>query len=123
MDAVPPPAPDHGQTALYFLTTEHNSRTWNRWIHIGYTCAMGKDVGMRIRVERDLRDRFTGICQAEGETAAAVLRRFMRQYAAGRATPAQGDLFDQPVGNQRVRRGPERSKGRRDQDRDDYGVG
>jgi hypothetical protein len=89
--------------------------TWiaQRWLHIcvanRYTSVMGKDVGMRIRVERDLRDRFTEACQAEGETAAAVLRRFMRQYAAGRAAPAQGDLFEQLDSGPRDRRGPVRS--------------
>lgn len=40
----------------------------------------GKDAGFRIRVERDLRDRFIEICRAKDRPAAQVVRDFMRQY-------------------------------------------
>lgn len=41
-----------------------------------------KDAGLRIRVQRDLRDRFLRACQAEDKPAAQVLREFMREYIA-----------------------------------------
>lgn len=40
-----------------------------------------KDAGMRIRVERELRDAFVAACQSQGLVAAEVLRRFMRGFA------------------------------------------
>ena len=39
-----------------------------------------KDAGLRIRVQRDLRNRFQRICQAQDKPAAQVLREFMRTY-------------------------------------------
>ena len=41
-----------------------------------------KDAGMRIRVERELRDAFVQACQSQGLVAAEVLRNFMRGFAA-----------------------------------------
>lgn len=41
-----------------------------------------KDAGMRIRVERELRDAFVQACQSQGLVAAEVLRNFMRSFAA-----------------------------------------
>ena len=41
---------------------------------------MGKDAGFRIRVERDLRDKFIEVCRAQDRPAAQVIRDFMRQY-------------------------------------------
>ena len=41
-----------------------------------------KDAGMRIRVERELRDAFVAACQSQGLVAAEVLRDFMRGFAA-----------------------------------------
>ena len=41
-----------------------------------------KDAGMRIRIERELRDAFVEACQAQGLAAAEVLRDFMRSFAA-----------------------------------------
>ena len=40
----------------------------------------GKDSGFRIRVERDLRDKFIEMCRAKDRPAAQVIRDFMRQY-------------------------------------------
>ncbi|MEW4467390.1 plasmid-related protein [Parasphingorhabdus sp. JC815] len=40
----------------------------------------GKDAGFRIRVERDLRDKFIEMCRAKDRPAAQVIRDFMRQY-------------------------------------------
>jgi hypothetical protein len=39
-----------------------------------------KDSGLRIRVERDLRDRFLELCREHDRPAAQVLRQFMREY-------------------------------------------
>jgi Ca2+-binding EF-hand superfamily protein len=41
-----------------------------------------KDAGMRIRVERELRDAFVEACQSQGLVAAEVLRDFMRSFAS-----------------------------------------
>ncbi len=57
-----------------------------------------KNVGLRIRVERSLRDEFLEAWRAEGKPAAQVIREFMRQYVAKRQSEAQGSLFDaQPL--------------------------
>jgi hypothetical protein len=45
---------------------------------------MGKDVGLRIRLERALRDEFLEACRAQDRPAAQVLREFMREYVAKR---------------------------------------
>ncbi len=39
-----------------------------------------KDVGLRIRVQRDLREAFLKVCRAQDKPAAQVLREFMRAY-------------------------------------------
>ena len=39
-----------------------------------------KDVGLRIRVQRDLREQFLRVCRAQDKPAAQVLREFMREY-------------------------------------------
>lgn len=48
---------------------------------------MSKDTGMRIRIERELRDRFIEICRDQDKPAAQVLREFMRGYI-GKHEPA-----------------------------------
>ena len=48
-----------------------------------------KDAGMRIRVERSLREQFVEVCRARDLSAAQVIRAFMRGYveeAHGRRT-------------------------------------
>lgn len=40
----------------------------------------GKDSGFRIRVERDLREKFIEVCRAQDRPAAQVLRDYMRDY-------------------------------------------
>lgn len=52
-----------------------------------------KDAGMRIRVERELRDAFVAACQSQGLVAAEVLRRFMQGFA-DKHRAGQGALFD-----------------------------
>ncbi len=44
-----------------------------------------KDVGLRIRVQRGLRDKFMEVCRAQDKPAAQVLREFMREYVARQA--------------------------------------
>ena len=39
-----------------------------------------KDSGLRIRVERELRDKFLDVCRQQDKPAAQVLREFMREY-------------------------------------------
>lgn len=41
-----------------------------------------KDVGLRIRVQRELREQFVDACRAEDKPAAQVLRDFMRDFVA-----------------------------------------
>ncbi len=43
-------------------------------------CIAMKDVGLRIRVQRDLREQFLKVCRAQDKPAAQVLREFMRGY-------------------------------------------
>jgi hypothetical protein len=42
-----------------------------------------KDAGLRIRVQRELRDRFIEACRSQDRPAAQVLREFMRSYVTG----------------------------------------
>lgn len=51
-----------------------------------------KDSGMRIRVERELREAFVQACQAQGLVASEVLREFMQGFAAKHAG-GQAALF------------------------------
>ena len=39
-----------------------------------------KDSGLRIRVERELREKFLALCREQDRPAAQVLREFMRDY-------------------------------------------
>jgi hypothetical protein len=39
-----------------------------------------KDVGLRIRVQRELREQFLDACRLQDKPAAQVLREFMRDY-------------------------------------------
>ena len=39
-----------------------------------------KDAGLRIRVDRELREAFVAVCRAQDKPAAQVLREFMRRY-------------------------------------------
>lgn len=41
-----------------------------------------KDAGLRIRVERELRDEFLEVCRHRDRPAAQVIREFMREYVA-----------------------------------------
>lgn len=52
-----------------------------------------KDAGLRIRVERDLRDEFLEACRLQDRPAAQVLREFMRRYVAEHKVASQPSLF------------------------------
>ena len=49
-------------------------------VSVGYTIWAMKDVGLRIRVQRELREQFLEACRAQDKPAAQVLREFMREY-------------------------------------------
>ena len=48
-------------------------------VSIGYTTCM-KDSGLRIRIERELREKFIETCREQDRPAAQVLREFMRAF-------------------------------------------
>ncbi|VTU15671.1 hypothetical protein H6CHR_00308 [Variovorax sp. PBL-H6] len=52
-----------------------------------------KEVGIRIRVEKELRDEFQSACLAENRRASEVLRAFMRLYAQHQMGGLQTGLF------------------------------
>ncbi len=52
-----------------------------------------KNAGLRIRVERTLREGFLEACRAEDKPAAQVIREFMREYVAKRQMEAQDASF------------------------------
>lgn len=58
----------------------------------GYTTRMTKDSGLRIRVQRDLRDRFLEVCRAQDKPAAQVLRQFMREYVERKESARGGPI-------------------------------
>ena len=51
-----------------------------------------KDSGMRIRVEKELRDAFVQACRSQDRAASEVLRAFMRAFAKKQQC-SQGSLF------------------------------
>ena len=54
-----------------------------------------KDSGMRIRVEKDLREAFVQACRAQDRHASDVLRDFMRAFTE-KQLHGQADLFARP---------------------------
>lgn len=67
---------------------------------------MSKDVGLRIRVEADLRKAFQDACSAEKRSASAVLREYMRVFSERRSDGMQADLFSAPAAST-ARRSPD----------------
>jgi len=59
-----------------------------------------KDVGLRIRVQRDLRDEFLEICRAQDKPAAQVIREFMRAYVTTHG-PTNDTIGSSQTGKQR----------------------
>jgi len=56
-----------------------------------------KDAGMRIRIERELRDEFLAACQDQDRPAAQVLREFMRDYVRNSAASSDTNPNGQNV--------------------------
>jgi len=54
---------------------------------------LSKDVGLRIRVEKELREAFQGACVAEDRGASEVLRAFMQAFVDQRHGGLQPDMF------------------------------
>lgn len=50
-----------------------------------------KDVGLRIRVERTLREEFLEACRKQDKPAAQVLREFMRGFVEEHKVSAKDD--------------------------------
>lgn len=65
-----------------------------------------KDAGIRIRVEKDLREAFVAVCQHANRHASDVLREFMQAYVE-RNLQGQGDLF--ATGQERLQRNQQKS--------------
>lgn len=63
-----------------------------------------KDVGLRIRVQRELREQFLEACQAQDKPAAQVLREFMREYVS--AHIAEHQRGNGPARRAKKTRGP-----------------
>jgi hypothetical protein len=54
-----------------------------------------KDVGLRLRVEKELRQEFVEACRASGKPAAQVLREFMRDFVSRERVMMQRPLFEE----------------------------
>ena len=54
-----------------------------------------KDAGMRIRVERLLRDEFLDVCRAQDLPAAQVIRAFMREYVKKQKDAQEPDASEE----------------------------
>ena len=54
-----------------------------------------KDVGLRIRIDKELRQAFVEACRIQDVPASEVLREFMRQYAE--QTNTQGNQLPLPL--------------------------
>lgn len=73
---------DQGNVLGYVLMREEIFRkSLARCVSNGYTFLM-KDSGLRIRVERELRERFLALCRRLDRPAAQVIREFMKDYIA-----------------------------------------
>jgi hypothetical protein len=59
-----------------------------------------KDSGMRIRVEKELREAFVQACRAQDRHASDVLRDFMRTFTE-KQLQGQADLFAGPKRKQK----------------------
>lgn len=59
-----------------------------------------KDSGLRIRVEKDLREAFVHACRAQDRRASDVLRDFMRAFTE-KQLQGQADLFAGTKRNQK----------------------
>lgn len=65
-----------------------------------------KDAGVRIRVEKGLRDQFLDTCRRQDKPAAQVIRQFMREYVA-----EHGDGTERAPRGRKTPIAPEGAKG------------
>ena len=56
-----------------------------------------KDVGLRIRVDKALRESFQGACLSENKRASEVLREFMQLFSDSHQGGMQAGLFTSSV--------------------------
>lgn len=61
---------------------------------------MAKDAGIRIRVEKGLREAFAQACKNEGTSASDVIRNYMESYVEYDVTQRQPDFFKLENSNQ-----------------------
>lgn len=59
---------------------------------------MMKESQIRIRLDKDLHDKFIGACRENDLTASQVLRMYMREYVDKYSDDYQVDLFEEYVG-------------------------
>ena len=58
-----------------------------------------KDAGLRIRIDRELREAFVEACRGQDRPAAQVLREFMKEYvSAHQPLPSKHKGLKQPGG-------------------------
>ncbi len=67
-------------------------------IHAMLQFMAGKSAGLRIRIEKDLREEFQSACLAENRVASDVLREFMRSFADWSFNGRQASLFAETAG-------------------------
>jgi len=71
---------------------------------------MTKDSGLRIRVERELREKFLALCREQDRPAAQVLREFMRDYLAHYEALANDDSAPPRIQKRSMKRGGSESR-------------
>lgn len=64
------------------LIRTYSTTSRSQFVYPRATLPVMKDSGLRIRVERELRDKFLAMCREQDRPAAQVLREFMRSYIA-----------------------------------------
>jgi hypothetical protein len=80
---------DHDRTFLPPLAMWITSAQHFPDVYPSDTLEPMKDVGLRIRIDRDLREQFVKACQADDKPASQVIREFMREYVR-QHPPQQG---------------------------------
>lgn len=94
-----PPAPIHIYQSQARLCNEawlpiRRKIALSECVSIGYTPSMsGKDSGLRIRVEKALRDEFLEACHEQDRPASQVIREFMRDYIARNTDKETGKVI------------------------------
>jgi hypothetical protein len=86
----------------------HSNTSRSQSVYPKATLSAMKDSGLRIRVERELRERFLAMCRKQDRPAAQVLREFMREYVSehevGPAASPPSLSRPGPTGNRRSKK-------------------